>query len=258
MIDVPVHRIPEITPDITQHRLRPEEPGPTHARWRGTLALWITLWVALAAGVFFSTRGAWRVLSILAEPPLAVVVATADPVVTSAPHPQRSARLELDRAELTLTRAELQSARERVRELEVTLGRERREHAHKRQIIGELQAQIAASRVSLDGRSGTPPGSRRSRRSTSNTRRARTRNPLSTSTPTVRLIGSDALILATVRNSSDSEVEARLIVELLIDGSPYGKERLVIPVPAGATVPFSTKISTSLTEGTYSGRITVE
>ena len=254
MSDVPVFHLPEIRSQEPRARqaIKKKTKSDTAPRSYGLL-IWILLWIVLGAGLVSTTRSLWRVLDILAEPPVAVIVAT----VSVPPSKGRSVEPALASAELTLVRAELERSKERLHELESTLARERRDHAHKRKIIGEMQAQVAASRVALAAPGGIHLPGAKATSSRSRPRRPR-RNPLTTSTPTVRLIGSDALILGTVRNRSDFDVEARLLVELLIDGSPYGKDQLVVPVPAGATVPFSTKISTSLSEGTYSGRVTVQ
>jgi len=137
--------------------------------------------------------------------------------------------------------------------------------------IDELSRQLererertAAARAAVEGRrasaprlptpppvagdpSGRPPRSRRSPASSVRAGAAR-----------VRLIGSDALVSGTLRNTGDRDASIRLVVELLLDHQVLDRARFRLQVPARSSLPWSQTFSTSLADGTYAARVRLE
>ena len=76
--------------------------------------------------------------------------------------------------------------------------------------------------------------------------------------PKVQLIGSDAFVTGTLKNSGTVGATVGVELELVVDRRPYDRTYLRFFIPAGSSVPFSHSFPTMLDDGTYAARATLD
>ncbi len=236
---------------MTARRPPPSHPGPgpgsstlhslafarvARHRIAPTSALWWLVLVLFAAAVWRLGEQAAASLQILTTPPIVLVTPPVPATIDLAPGSRCNDQSDFAAVLPPEPDPRLAELEDRIRDLQV-----------RNQLLRKYLDRQAAPTPAPATPVAQPA------------RRAAPRAPrLRTSTPKVQLIGSDALISGTVTNGEEDDWSVRLEIELLRNARVIRTDTVDLVLPAHSTSPYAVSMPTSLGDGTYSARVTLE